>query len=106
MTKSKNKVWPCGRYRLLAALHATIAPPPAQPPPAPNRGHRNSSQVLAEQPEPDHRVCGLGQVREGVEPDQLQVEDQPHRPQRCVQEAPDGRVWKNLTSAAQVTSTL
>merc|ERR1712228_1066441 len=37
-------------------------------------------QVLSQQPEPNHRLRRMGQVRQGVEPDQLQAEDQPHRP--------------------------
>merc|ERR1719221_824605 len=35
-------------------------------------------QVLSQQCQPHHRLCRVGQVREGVEPYQLQVEDQPH----------------------------
>merc|ERR1712080_695198 len=45
-------------------------------------------QVLAQQPEPDHRLRRVGQVRQGVEPDQLQVEDHPHRPHRLPQHRP------------------
>merc|ERR1712107_585880 len=39
-------------------------------------------EVLSQQPEPHHCVRWMGQVCQGVEPDQLQVEDQPHRPHR------------------------
>merc|ERR1712107_361301 len=50
-------------------------------------------EVLSQQPEPHHCVRWMGQVCQGVEPDQLQVEDQPHRPHRLlntVTMSPDG----------------
>merc|ERR1712037_427765 len=48
-----------------------------------NPGGRSSRlgflrQILSQQPEPNHRLGRVGQVCEGVEPDQLQAEDQPH----------------------------
>merc|ERR1712107_873246 len=50
-------------------------------------GHQDwvSCEVLSQQPEPHHCVRWMGQVCQGVEPDQLQVEDQPHRPHRLLE---------------------
>ena len=47
-------------------------------------------QVLTQQPEPDHRFRRVGQVCQGVEPNQLQAEDQPHRPHRLPQHRASG----------------
>merc|ERR1711890_220668 len=39
-------------------------------------------QILSQQSESHHRLRWLGQVRQGLEPDELQAEDEPHRAHR------------------------